>query len=324
MAHAYNCIRSEATGYAPFFLLYGRSPRLPVDVVFGLNTEGNKSLQDWTAGMHEAYEIARQNAKKAATKGKKNYDKSLRCSILQEGDRVLVRNLTERGGPGKFRSFWEKNIHVVNKRIGENSPMYKITPDDGQGRKRVLHRNLLFQCDFLPFEGHQQVKQKSLLCSKVRNGRQSHKSLEADVSDSDVAEQVKAQKMSGKVGQSTSSTDETYTLNWEAPFFVPRANSSGETSGYVPLEVEPDVEQAVDEENADTEGQQSGSSTEDDNFSDARSGNSADSNTDSDKSGHQARPVRYRQAPKILTYDGMGKPSFLKQVGIEVPVSGSI
>ena len=66
MVHAYNCTRSEATGYAPFFLLYCRSPRLPVDVVFVLNTEGNKSLQDWRAGMHEAYEIARQNAKKAA------------------------------------------------------------------------------------------------------------------------------------------------------------------------------------------------------------------------------------------------------------------
>lgn len=46
--------------------------------------------------MQEAYEIARQNAKKSSAMGKKNYDKGLRS--------VLVRNLAERGRPGKLRS----------------------------------------------------------------------------------------------------------------------------------------------------------------------------------------------------------------------------
>ncbi|MEW8544530.1 MAG: DDE-type integrase/transposase/recombinase, partial [Candidatus Thiodiazotropha sp.] len=304
IVHAYNCTRNEATGYAPFFLLYGRAPRLPIDVVFGLKTEGSKSVQDWTTGMHEAYEIARQNSRSAAAKGKKNYDKGLRCSVLQKGDRVLVRNLLERGGPGKLRSFWEKKIYVVTRRMADNSPVYEVIPESGQGGKRVLHRNLLFQCDFLPFEGQRPVKQKRLLSSRVRNERLNRKNLDVDETDSDIAPQKTTLG-----GSQSSSTDEVYTLNPEAPLFVPR-----ETPVYSP--VEPDLE--VGDRDADLHSerlveQDSEVSTEG-SYSDARSDNRTESSTDSDVTEQSRRPVRNRQPPRILTYDRMGEPSFLNQV----------
>ena len=80
-----------------------------------------------------------------------------------------------------------------------------------------------------------------------------------------------AQTLPVKVGPSASSTDEMYTLNWEAQTFVPRAHSSGEATGYVPEVVESDVE-VVSEMSVSAQGQQSGDSMEGDNFSYARSG----------------------------------------------------
>lgn len=71
---------------------------------------------------------------------------------MHPGDRVLVRNLTPRGGTGKLRNHWEDTIHTVIRRVGEEGPVYEVKPEGGKGRSRVLHRNLLLPCDYLPME----------------------------------------------------------------------------------------------------------------------------------------------------------------------------
>lgn len=159
--HAYNSTRHESTGYSPHFLLFGCHPRLPVDLLFGLVEPTDLVThrgyaEKWRKRMTEAYRVANKNSLSSSAKGKKYYDQGVRGVVLKPGDRVLVKNLGERGGPGKLRSYWENKIYVVKGQVADN-PVYVIHPEgEGEGRVRTLHRNLLLLVNDLPVQFPQQ------------------------------------------------------------------------------------------------------------------------------------------------------------------------
>ena len=41
MTHAYNCTKNASTNFSPYFLMFKRHPRLPIDVAFGLHRTSN-------------------------------------------------------------------------------------------------------------------------------------------------------------------------------------------------------------------------------------------------------------------------------------------
>ena len=157
LSYAYNCTRHATTGSSPYYLLFGRSPCLPIDLLFNVSREEKKSaslpeyVKKWKGALQEALNIASRNAHAKAESGKLQYDKKVHSTALEPGDRVLVRNLSERGGPGKIQSHWEQDVYIVVKRQ-RGSPVYIVKKENGQGTERVLHRNLLLQCDFLPVD----------------------------------------------------------------------------------------------------------------------------------------------------------------------------
>ena len=70
---------------------------------------------------------------------------------IQVGDNVLIRNVCERGGTGKLRSYWESSIFEVIKK-DENLPVYTMKNLHKGCDKRIMHRNLLMKCNDLPVD----------------------------------------------------------------------------------------------------------------------------------------------------------------------------
>jgi transposase InsO family protein len=155
LVHAYNCTRHETTAVSPFFLMFGRHPRLPVDLAFGLDIEPDKSRStlQYTKSMKErlkqAYDLASSAAAKSQTKQKTYYDRKARAATLEEGDRVLVK-IVAFDGKHKLADKWEEDMYVILHQPNLSIPVFVVGKENGQGQKRTLHRNLLLPVDSLP------------------------------------------------------------------------------------------------------------------------------------------------------------------------------
>lgn len=153
LTHAYNCTKNDVTGYSPYELMFGRQPRLPIDIAFGLPQPNKPHLthsqyvKQLKSYLEQSYVIAIKNSQKVAEKNKKRFDKIIRESTLDVGDRVLVRNLRLRE-KHKLADKWEQTVYIVTKQM-ENLPVYTVKPEKGDGPNRTLHRDLLLPCGFL-------------------------------------------------------------------------------------------------------------------------------------------------------------------------------
>ena len=101
---SYNCTKHSVTGYNPYFLLLGRNPKLPTDIILSENQKPTNEqpnyhnfIQTWKVRMKEAFKIAEENTKKRRSADKRQRDLKATLELLQVGGRILVINLTERG-----------------------------------------------------------------------------------------------------------------------------------------------------------------------------------------------------------------------------------
>ncbi|XP_038152461.1 protein NYNRIN-like [Cyprinodon tularosa] len=174
LVHAYNCTKNDVTGYSPYELMFGRQPRLPVDLAFGLplNEDGfcshTQYVQKLKSHLEESYKLASKNSAKVMQRNKTQFDQKVTASELNVGDRVLVRNVRLRG-KHKLADKWESSVYIVVKKAG-NLPVYTVRPEGQNKPLRTLHRDLLLPCGYLPFPEEEmptRAKRKSPVFSPV-------------------------------------------------------------------------------------------------------------------------------------------------------------
>ena len=148
MTHAYNCTKHASTTYSPYYLMFGRHPRLPIDVEFGLNkpncsdnSSKSRYIQKLRRRLNYAFQKASKYSDQQASKYKHSYDKSVKGPQLHENDLVLVKIVAHKGRH-KLQDRWEPEEYVVIEQPIAGTPVYKVKPVNGDN-VRTLHRNLL-------------------------------------------------------------------------------------------------------------------------------------------------------------------------------------
>ncbi|CAI5671364.1 unnamed protein product [Oreochromis niloticus] len=58
LVHAYNCTRNDTTGFSPYELMFGRQPRIPIDLVLGIQPENanHKSHSEYVNNLRQRLE----------------------------------------------------------------------------------------------------------------------------------------------------------------------------------------------------------------------------------------------------------------------------
>ena len=166
---AYNATCSAVTGYSPYYLLFGRRSRIPVDYLFPTlhdsphQTKMEVSVVAMQKRLKEAFAVARRLTSEEAAKQRRYYDRKAGAVALQPGDVVMVRT-DGFVGKRKVKDQWEDGGFIVESQL-EDWPVYRVkcpTSDDRRKPKYwVLHRNRLLLVtneDASDILGHAQAK----------------------------------------------------------------------------------------------------------------------------------------------------------------------
>ena len=89
-----------------------------------------------------AFKKAQEVNQREKKRNKRNYDREARCSKLEKGDQVLVRQKAFKG-KYKIQDYWEEDIYVVIAQPIENFPIFMVQSDRSK-KSKALHRICYF------------------------------------------------------------------------------------------------------------------------------------------------------------------------------------
>ncbi|GBN81552.1 hypothetical protein AVEN_243044-1 [Araneus ventricosus] len=134
----------EATGCTPADMLFGRTLRLPCDILFGRPSDTpsspNEYLNSLEARLESVNVFAREQIKLASDRMKTRYDSGATGHHFKEGDQVWMYNPKRRRGLSpKLQQNWEGPYTIVKKL---NDVIYRVQRSPNANPK-VIHINRL-------------------------------------------------------------------------------------------------------------------------------------------------------------------------------------
>ena len=141
--YAYNTTVHASTGYAPFYLLFGRHPRLVGDIILDINHD-QVYKSEYISAVRESLQTGYRKCKESILKNnerhKKYYDSKL--SVIRElqlGDIVVTRTIIQ---SSKIDGRWNGEPYEVIYIPVDDIPVYKVKSCE-TGKVVSKHRNSL-------------------------------------------------------------------------------------------------------------------------------------------------------------------------------------
>ena len=145
LLQAYNSTPHSATGFSPFYILFGQEPRLPIDELLNVPVPEARGPIDWVRQHHsrlqQAHTKAYNHLMEAAEQRKKIADVGAADHALNIGDFVYLRNRVP--GRAKLQDRWRPELFVVTARPYSGIHVYVVRPQSGGAEKVLGRKDLL-------------------------------------------------------------------------------------------------------------------------------------------------------------------------------------
>ncbi|KAK3730601.1 hypothetical protein QZH41_018821, partial [Actinostola sp. cb2023] len=152
LLYAYNATPHSSTGYSPYYLMFCREPRLPVDLLLGAEEDVEDEIQnDWLAThmsrLRDAYLKAGEHLEQAAERRKKASDQTAFDDPLEIGQLVYLRNKVK--GRNKIQDSWSPTLYRVIGVPDKDGAAYTVQLYKGDAEPRKVSRSFMRKCPLI-------------------------------------------------------------------------------------------------------------------------------------------------------------------------------
>lgn len=151
---AYNSSLNPLTGFSPYYLTFGREPRLPTDILFGSIKDIVYDLDQYqtniTLHLRHAYDIVKNNLASYATKMKLKWDEKIHRdhTTFSKGDKILMYHpqANAKAGDNAHTHVWNRKwlgpYTVIGQKFQNNKDVYEVK-DEVTKREWTINVNKL-------------------------------------------------------------------------------------------------------------------------------------------------------------------------------------